>query len=101
MSLKNLDLPSIIDTSSANMATDFYVPALAVSIGYDRGVGFFSSGWLRLAAQGMAQFAANGGRAHIITSPVLDETDWDDNGRCTYIRAKINERYVGGRNSSQ
>ncbi len=77
MSLKSLQLPLTIDTSSADMTADFYAPALSVSIGYDRGVGFFSSGWLRLAAQGMAQFAANGGRARIITSPILNEADWE------------------------
>jgi hypothetical protein len=45
MSLKGLHLLSVIDMSSAGTAVDFYVPALAVSVRYDRGVGFFSSGW--------------------------------------------------------
>lgn len=76
MSLKNLDFPITIDTSTANMVADFYEPALSVSVRYDRGVGFFSSGWLRLLAQGLNQFAANGGQARIITSPILDEDDW-------------------------
>jgi superfamily II DNA or RNA helicase len=58
------------------MAEDFYIPALSVSTRYDRGVGFFSSGWLRVVAQGMTNFAANGGRARIITSPILAENDW-------------------------
>jgi hypothetical protein len=53
MSLKQLELPSVMDTSSADMAGEFYVPALAVSVGYDRGVGFFSSGWLRVVARGL------------------------------------------------
>jgi superfamily II DNA or RNA helicase len=43
---------------------------------YDRGVGFFSSGWLRIAAKGMAEFAENGGHARWVTSPILDEDDW-------------------------
>jgi hypothetical protein len=43
---------------------------------YDRGVGFFSAAWLRLAAQGMAEFAANSGRARWVTSPILSEADW-------------------------
>ncbi len=43
---------------------------------YDRGVGYFSSGWLRVAAKGMAEFAANGGHARWITSPILSEDDW-------------------------
>lgn len=77
MPLDALDLPTTIDTSSHDIVADFYKPALSVAIQYDRGVGFFSSGWLRLVAQGMVQFAANGGRARIITSPILAEADWE------------------------
>jgi superfamily II DNA or RNA helicase len=74
--LPDLDLSSVLDSSTADLVADFYKPALAVSVQYDRGVGYFSSGWLRLVAQGMNQFAANGGRARILTSPILDEADW-------------------------
>lgn len=77
MSLKLLQFPVTIDTSSAQMVDDFYVPALSVSIRYDRGVGFFSSGWLRMVAHGLLTFAVNGGRARIITSPILSEADWN------------------------
>jgi len=63
MSLQDLQLPTVIDSSTADMAGEFYVPALSVSANYDRGVGFFSSGWLRMVAQGLVAFAANGGRA--------------------------------------
>ncbi|MCP4419197.1 MAG: DEAD/DEAH box helicase family protein [Chloroflexi bacterium] len=77
MSLKQIHLPATMDTSTADMTVDFYVPALSVSVRYDRGVGFFSSGWLRMVAQGLLPFAANGGRARIITSPILSEADWD------------------------
>jgi superfamily II DNA or RNA helicase len=76
MLLPDLDLPTTIDTSTGDMAARFYEPALAAAVGYDRGVGFFSSGWLRMVARGMAHFAANGGRARIITSPILDQADW-------------------------
>ncbi len=44
---------------------------------YDRGVGFFSSGWFRIAAKGMVNFAQNGGHARWVTSPILDEKDWE------------------------
>lgn len=44
---------------------------------YDRAVGYFSSGWLRDNAEGMLQFAANGGRGRWVTSPILAEADWD------------------------
>jgi hypothetical protein len=47
MSLKDLSFPSVVDTSSADTIVDFFVPALSESVKYDRGVGFFSSGWLR------------------------------------------------------
>ncbi|MGA9350336.1 MAG: hypothetical protein WBW48_16250, partial [Anaerolineae bacterium] len=68
--------PAILDTSSSDLIQDFFVPALTASLRYDRGVGYFSSGWLRVAAAGMVQFATNSGRAHWVTSPILSEEDW-------------------------
>lgn len=53
MLLPDLQLPPVIDSSSADMAREFIVPALAASVRYDRGVGFFSSGWLRMVSEGM------------------------------------------------
>lgn len=64
-------------TSEHGLINEFFVPALSASVAYDRGVGFFSSGWVRAAAKGMLAFAGNGGRARWITSPILDERDWD------------------------
>lgn len=58
-----LKLPTTIDTSTADLIKDFFVPVLSRAVRYNRGVGFFSSGWLRLTARGMVPFAANGGRA--------------------------------------
>jgi superfamily II DNA or RNA helicase len=54
----------------------FYIPALAQSTEYDRGVGYFTSAWLRLTASGLSGLAANGGSARIIASPKLDPEDW-------------------------
>jgi len=76
VTLKQRDFPITIDTSSANIIADFFVPALNASVRYDRGVGYFSAGWLRLTAHGMVVFAGNGGRARWVTSPILDEDDW-------------------------
>jgi superfamily II DNA or RNA helicase len=76
MSLLETAFPSVIDTSSTNIVTDFFIPALAESIRYDRGVGYFSSSWLKLTAKGMVKFATNGGRARWITSPILSPGDW-------------------------
>lgn len=51
--LANINFPPIQDTSSGDIICDFFNPALAASVRYDRGVGFFSASWLRFAAKGM------------------------------------------------
>jgi superfamily II DNA or RNA helicase len=77
MSLRDAVPARTIDTSSHDIVGDFFVPMLRNATRYDRGVGYFSSGWLRAHAQGMVDFAANGGRARWITSPNLTEADWE------------------------
>jgi len=76
MSLRDAFSTRTMDTSSHDIVGDFFVPMLQNATRYDRGVGYFSSGWLRANAQGMVDFAANGGRARWITSPNLSEADW-------------------------
>lgn len=75
--LADIEIPALLDTSSADLIADFFLPMLSNSVRYDRGVGYFSSGWLRMAASGMVQFAFNGGRARWVTSPILDKADWE------------------------
>lgn len=75
--LPELTLPSYLDTSTNDLFQDLFVPALRCAVRYDRGVGFFSSGWLKLASTGMVFFAGNGGRARWVTSPILAEDDWE------------------------
>jgi superfamily II DNA or RNA helicase len=75
MSLRNLPTDPHLATSTAKLLDCFYVPALKASMSYDRGVGYFTSNWLRLAAAGLAGLAANGGRARIIASPMLAAED--------------------------
>ncbi len=78
MALRHIPLPKLfITTSTEDLAETFYEPALTASVRYDRGVGFFSSGWLRMVSCGLAQFATSGGRARLITSPILDQHDWE------------------------
>ena len=57
------------------MVKDFYFPMFSNSIQYKRGVGYFTSGWLKENAQGLAQFVENGGTVQFITSPILDKND--------------------------
>lgn len=56
--LTKLPFPPVLDTSTNDIIRDFFNPALKASVRYDRGVGFFSASWLRLAARGMTEFAA-------------------------------------------
>ncbi len=77
MNLRTPDFPLVLDNSTNDVQNDFFVPALSASIRYDRGVGYFSSGWLRTVSVGIVQFAANHGRMRLITSPILDADDWE------------------------
>jgi superfamily II DNA or RNA helicase len=77
MSLRDAVPARTINTSSHDIVGDFFMPMLQNATRYDRGVGYFSSGWLRENAKGMATFAENGGQARWITSPILSEKDWE------------------------
>ncbi len=74
---RDLKLPRVIDTVDTEFVSEFYTPLLSRAMRYDRGVGFFSSSWLKSAARGMADLADNGGVARWITSPILGEEDWE------------------------
>ncbi|MBU0824898.1 MAG: hypothetical protein KKB78_10795 [Alphaproteobacteria bacterium] len=70
--LRELPTTPKFDTSTHEIMSLFYIPALSRSTSYDRGVGYFTSNWIRMAAAGLAQLAANGGKARIIASPKLE-----------------------------
>lgn len=97
---KSLLLLPTMDTSSHDLVGEFFEPLLARAVSYDRGVGFFSSSWLRMNARGMVAFARNGGRARWITSPVLDSSDWEalqlgDDARHDKVIRQALERAIG------
>jgi superfamily II DNA or RNA helicase len=73
--LRNLDLKPVYDSDNHDLVRDLQVPLLREASDYLRGVGFFTSGWLRLAAEGIVSLVETGGRARIVTSPVLDGAD--------------------------
>lgn len=76
MSLKDYILPLYMNTSTNNLIEEFYIPMLKNSVEYKRGVGFFSSGWLKMVSEGLSYLIMNGGRIKIITSPILSEEDY-------------------------
>ncbi|MBW8298273.1 MAG: DEAD/DEAH box helicase family protein [Hydrogenophaga sp.] len=75
MPLRDLPTKTTFNTSTDQLLFEFVVPALSEALTYDRGVGFFTSRWLKLAASGLAALARNGGRARIIASPKLSAED--------------------------
>lgn len=74
--LSDLELPADLDTSVDDIDAVLYNPCLRLSATYDRGVGYFSSSWLRRVANGVSIFAAHGGRMRLLTSPILSAKDW-------------------------
>lgn len=75
--LGDITVPPVIDTATTDFISEFYTPVLTRAIEYKRGVGYFTSGWLKNASQGIAGLAENGGRAKWIISPILQEPDWE------------------------
>ncbi len=75
ISLKDVHFPIDLDSSAHNVAEELFNPGLAASKTYDRGVGFFSSGWLQMVADGLAPFAERGGQVRLIASPHLASYD--------------------------
>ncbi|MBL7197066.1 MAG: DEAD/DEAH box helicase family protein [Candidatus Omnitrophica bacterium] len=74
--LTDLDLKAVYDSTEHDLVKDLIIPLLENSFRYDRGVGFFSSGWLKMACEGINKFAENAGKARIIMSPIISENDW-------------------------
>jgi len=70
------NVPICLNTSDNDLDQDFYIPCLKWAIRYDRGVGYFTSGWISKNSTGLAGFASHGGKARWITSPILDERDY-------------------------
>jgi superfamily II DNA or RNA helicase len=72
--LQDLKL-SIAYGPSDDRLRDFFIPALAASVQYDRAAGFFSSTMLAVAAAGVTKLIANGGRMRLLCGAELSEED--------------------------
>ena len=75
--LRLLNLLPVYDSSDYNLVNDLIVPLLRQSKKYLRGVGFFTSGWLRIASKGMTELIENGGNAKVVLSPIMEKSDWE------------------------
>ena len=74
--LRTVVFPESLDTSHDNVADTLFNPGLSQSVRYDRGVGYFTSGWITQVTKGLVAFASTGGEMRLITSPYLSSSDW-------------------------
>ncbi len=58
-----------------NIGEEFYLPAMRLSVKYDRAVGFFRSASFVIAWPALRDFVARGGRIRILCSQVLSPAD--------------------------
>ncbi len=98
--LKDLKLHPVYDSADYDLIQDLISPLLKESIEYWRGVGFFTSGWLRNACKGIVKLIDNGGIARIVTSPIMQKADWealqvgDHAKRDTILRDMLREQVL-------
>ncbi len=67
------NIPTCLNTSDNDIDNELYFPLLSWATTYDRGVGYFTSGWLKVNTEAMIEFVKNSGKARWITSPNIDE----------------------------
>lgn len=75
-----MDYPTVkvcLDTSEDNLIDELYTPCLKWAERFDRGVGYFTTGWLTYNVAGLSDFASRGGKIRLITSPILSTEDTD------------------------
>ena len=79
MSLKDLDssINLIYDNSKGSIEKELFIPLMQNAKNYYRGVGFFSSSWLKVALNGIEDIVKNNGKIYLITSPKITSKDYD------------------------
>lgn len=73
-----MDYPKVkpcLDTSEDDLVEELYLPCLKWAKRFDRGVGFFTTGWITYNVSGMSDFASRGGKMRLVTSPILSNND--------------------------
>jgi superfamily II DNA or RNA helicase len=75
MNLIEQNFPDDITTGHQSPSLELFIPLLKSATKFDVAVGYFTSGWLKDVAEGMAEFAKRGGVARWVVSPVLNERD--------------------------
>ncbi len=66
-----------LNTSENDLVEELFQPCLQWADRFDRGVGYFTTGWLTHNIVGLSDFASRSGVMRLITSPILSNTDSD------------------------
>lgn len=77
MGFKDLEINLIYDTSQSSVVEKLIIPLLSNTKTYYRGVGYFSSAWIKLVTKGLEELVKNNGKIQLLTSPQLNKDDWD------------------------
>ncbi len=73
-SLRDLNL-NISYGPSNDRLREFFIPAMAASVRYDRAAGYFSSTMLAVAAAGVTRLILNGGKMRLLCGADLSDQD--------------------------
>ena len=74
-SFTDLDIPLSITTTSGDPIKDFFIPVMSCATQYDIAVGYFSSYWIRDAAEGIYTLVRNGGTSRWVINPDIADED--------------------------
>lgn len=77
MSLADIAFRTAYRKGHHDIAHDFYLPAMGLSVEYDRAVGYFRSAAFIIAWPALRDFVARGGRMRILCSQILSPEDVD------------------------
>lgn len=76
-SFQDIKIKHSYSNLESDIINEIVEPLLIRSVQYDRGVGFFTSGWLRKVVNSLLIFVKNNGKARIVTSTHLLKKDWN------------------------
>lgn len=77
MTLRDLSLRGTYSSEESSLLHDFYIPALGVSIKYDRAVGYFSAEMLSFAAKGLSGFIGHDGQMRLLIGEPIDPDEYE------------------------
>lgn len=92
MGFQDLSLKKEYRSLRDNIARDFFIPLLNLSVLYKRAVGFFSSSALVEVSKGITGLIKNGGRIQLVASPYLSDEDVQAIRKGYELRNEIIER---------